>query len=369
MTNRYLQDLLDQARELQTATSQRHRDFLRLCAAAGLAPTLLAAGAKDALGANPKEIVLSAWGGEARSAFRSAYMDPFTKASGIRMGYDSSPEDGKIKAMVENRNVIWDVMDLDGFAAIKLGKQGFLRPIDYSVVGRNALPGLASDFGVPSYLLSYVLVYDARKFGANPPKNWVDFWNVGKFPGKRGLWKWMGGALEAALMADGVDKDKVYPIDVPRALKKLKELRSSVLLWDSGADSLQLLRSGEVSMACIWHTRANVLQRESSGRFRYTWEQGLASCDVWGVLKNNPSGDAVWQFIKFVQGVEPQVRLLSLLGNGPVTPAATAAVPQALRADNPGTPENWAKQCKVNPDWWAQHYEATLAQYTDLISS
>ncbi|MCA3841127.1 MAG: ABC transporter substrate-binding protein, partial [Burkholderia sp.] len=103
MTNRYLQDLLDQARELQPATSPRRRDFLRLCAAAGLAPTLLSAGVKDALASNPKEIVLSAWGGEARSAFRSAYMEPFTKASGIRMGYDSSPEDGKIKAMVEDR--------------------------------------------------------------------------------------------------------------------------------------------------------------------------------------------------------------------------------------------------------------------------
>lgn len=369
MTQRHMRDLIEQARDLEPRTEQGRRNFLKLCAAAGIAPTLLSVWSGAARASNPKEIVLSAWGGEGRTAFRTAYMDPFTKATGIRMDYDSSPDDGKIKAMVENGNVIWDVMDLDGFEAIKLGKQGFLRTIDYSVVNRLALPGLASDYGAPAYLLSYVLAYDSQKFGANPPKNWADFWNVSKFPGKRGLWKWMGGSLEAALMADGVDKDKVYPIDTQRAFNKLKVLKPNVLLWDSGADSLQLLRDGEVSMACIWHTRANAIQRESKGRFRYTWEQGLASCDVWSVPKNNPAGDQVWQFIKFVQGIEPQLKLLSALGNGPVTPAATAQVPATLRADNPGTPENWAKQCKVDPAWWAQNYDATLQRYTDLMSS
>ncbi|CAE6851739.1 hypothetical protein R69746_07385 [Paraburkholderia aspalathi] len=369
MTQRHLRDLIEQAQDLEPRTEQGRRNFMKLCAVAGIAPTLLSVWSASARASTAKEIVLCAWGGEARNAFRNAYMDPFSKASGIKMDYDSSPDDGKIKAMVENKNVIWDVMDLDGFAAIKLGKQGFLRPIDYSVVSRVTLSGLASDFGAPAYLLSYVLIYDAQKFGANPPKSWVDFWNVGKFPGKRGLWKWMGGSLEAALMADGIDKDKVFPLDVNRAMNKLKELKPNVLLWDSGADSLQLLRNGEVSMACVWHTRANVIQRESKGRFRYTWEQGLASCDVWGVPMNNPAGNDVWQFIKFVQGIEPQLKLLSQLGNGPVTLAATAAVPQALREDNPGTPENWARQCKINPEWWAQNYDATLQKYTDLMSS
>lgn len=367
MNKNYIEDLIDQANALKPRTKSGRRNFLKLCAATGVAPTLLSLWSQDAHAA--KEIVLSAWGGEGKNAFQQAFMQPFTKATGIPMAYDSSPDDGKIKAMVENKNVIWDVMDLDSFSAIKLGKQGFLRPIDYSIVKRDALPGLSSEFGAAGYLLSYVLAYDTQKFGKNPPTSWRDFWDVKKYPGKRGLWKWMGGSLEAAIMADGVDKDKVYPIDVNRAMKKLKELQSHVVLWDSGADSLQLLRNGEVSMACIWHTRANAIQKETKGRIGYTWNQGLASCDVWSVPKNNPAGDQVWRFIAFAQNVEPQIRLLQLLGNGPITPQATHAVPDALRKDNPGTPENWALQCKVNPQWWAENYEATLQKYTDLMSS
>jgi len=36
------------------------------------------------------------------------------------------------------------------------------------------------------------------------------------------------GSLEPALMADGVPRNKLYPLDVDRALKKLSELKPHI---------------------------------------------------------------------------------------------------------------------------------------------
>ena len=56
-------------------------------------------------------------------------------------------------------------------------------------------------------------------------------------------------ALETALIADGVPMDKLYPLDVDRAFKKLEQLKPHVLVWwSSGAQSAQVLKDGEVDM-------------------------------------------------------------------------------------------------------------------------
>ncbi|MER7876402.1 extracellular solute-binding protein [Streptomyces solisilvae] len=105
-----------------------------------------------------------------------------------------------------------------------------------------------------------VLMYDKKKFGGNPPKSWADFFNTGKYPGKRAIpgipSDASPGALEAALLVDGVAPDRLYPLNVDRALKKLTSVRSSLVFWDTGARSQQLLESGEVSMAMVWSGRA-----------------------------------------------------------------------------------------------------------------
>ncbi|MDM0031778.1 ABC transporter substrate-binding protein [Variovorax sp. J22P271] len=367
MNEKYLLELIEQARVLRPRTPAGRREFIRACAAAGIAPTLLLGAASKSLAA-AKEIVVANWGGDSTKAMKAAFGSPYAKATGSAVVFDVGPLEGKIKAMVDNQRTVWDAMAIDAFSAISLGKQGYLRAIDYAIVGRDQLPGTASEFGVPAYLVSHVLTYDARRFGKNPPRAWSDFWDVEKFPGKRALWKWMGGALEAALMADGVAKDQVFPMDVPRALRRLEALKSHVILWDSGAESQQMVRQREVSMASIWHSRATLLRKETAGAIDFTWHEGVAANDAWSVPKGNPAGDDVWRFLAFVQTVEPQLVLLRQLGVGPTTHQATTASPEDIRQSNPGSPENMAVQCKVDTRWWADNYQATLRQYSALFA-
>ena len=53
----------------------------------------------------------------------------------------------------------------------------------------------------------------------------MDYWDAKKFPGPRGMYNAPTYILEFALIADGVPKDKLYPLDVPRAFKSLDRIK------------------------------------------------------------------------------------------------------------------------------------------------
>ncbi|MFQ5984485.1 MAG: ABC transporter substrate-binding protein [Alphaproteobacteria bacterium] len=365
----FMRDCADIAADAFNAGRLDRRTFLRICALAGVTPVILRSGEAAA---EVKEIVIANWGGDAVRYYDEAWGQPFTKKTGIEMAIDGTgPTDGKIKAMVESGNVIWDACDADLFTPLRLGRQGLLEPIDYAVVDRNkARPGYAYEYGIISYYYSYVLAYDREAFGDNPPKSWADFWDVERFPGKRSFYKWMNGAPEAALMADGVPPDQVYPLDLDRALRKIEELKPHIAVyWASGSESQQMFREREVTMGAIWHTRANLLEKETGGRVTWTWNQGNAGGGCWVVPKGNPAGTEVNRLIAFMQIPETQIHLLATMGNGPANPEATAKVPSELRRVDPGQPENWEVQVPMSAEYFAEHYDEALNAYLDLISA
>ena len=119
----------------------------------------------------------------------------------------------------------------------------------------------------------------------------ADFFDVKKFPGKRSLYKWGAGMWEAALLADGVAPDKLYPLDLKRAHDKIAAFKDHVVsFWGGGAESQQVLLSGDASMALIWSTRASLLEQDSNGQIKFIWDQGLISPGAMAVIKNNPGG-------------------------------------------------------------------------------
>jgi hypothetical protein len=90
-----------------------------------------------------------------------------------------------------------------------------MEPIDYAVVDKAKMrEGFGWEYAASSYFYSYIIAYDAKKYGDNPPTSMADFFDVEKFPGKRGMYKWGAGMWEALLMGDGVAPADLYPLDV-----------------------------------------------------------------------------------------------------------------------------------------------------------
>lgn len=323
--------------------------------------------------ADDKQLVFVNWGGDAIKAYDAAYGQDFLKQTGITVKQDGSgPTEGGITAQFKSGKPTWDIVDADPFSAISLGRQGMIEPIDYAVVQKSKMrPGFGWDYAASTYFFSYVIAYDASKFGSKVPTGMADFFDVKKFPGKRSMYKWGAGMWEAALLADGIAPDKLYPLDLKRAHDKIAAFKSNVAsYWGGGAESQQVLLSGDASMALIWSTRASLIEKDSGGQIKFVWDQGLISPGAMAVIKNNPGGkDAAMKFIASAQDPQKQLVMFDMLGQGPANPATDALISADKKRINPVDPANMVKQVALDMPWYADNYGAALDAYTKIISA
>lgn len=351
-----------------SAVEMDRRSFIGGLAAAG---ATAAVPSSRALAANG-EIVVANWGGVAATGFEKAWGPSFQAETGLKLVIDGSgPAPGKIRAMVEAKNVVWDVCDTSVGAVMQLGEAGLLEEIDYSIVDKARLrPQFAYKWGVCNYMFSYVMVVNKARFGGHPPRTWQDFWNIKDFPGKRMLRGSCGGQLEAALIADGVDPKKIYPIDVKRALEKIREIKEHTIFWKTGAQSEDLVRQGEIVAGNMWSNRANLLRVEMKGAIDWPWEGAVLAPAVWLVPKGNPAGrEAAMKFINHALEPAGQIELFKLIGMSPSNPAAAANIPAELKAYDATQPDHMAVQVVLDDDWYGKNMAQVEAQYLDIISS
>jgi putative spermidine/putrescine transport system substrate-binding protein len=344
------------------------RAFIGGLAAAGAAAAWQPSTALAAKG----EVVVANWGGVAATGFQKAWGPSFEAATGLKVVIDGSgPAPGKIRSMVEAKNVVWDVCDTSVGAVMQLGEAGLLEEIDYTIVDKSRLrPAFAYKWGVSNYMFSYVMVVNKKRFGNNPPRNWKDFWNVKDFPGKRMLRGSCGGQLEAALIADGVDPKKIYPIDVKRALEKIREIKEHTIFWKTGAQSEDLVRQEEVVAGNMWSNRANLLRIEMKDAIAWPWEGAVVAPAVWLVPKGNPAGkEAAMKFINHALEPDGQIELFKLIGMSPSNPAAAAKIPPELKPYDATQPDHMALQVVLDDDWYGKNMAQVEAQYLEIISS
>jgi putative spermidine/putrescine transport system substrate-binding protein len=317
------------------------------------------------------ELVVANWGGDAAKAILAAWGN-FKETTGLQVSVDGSgTPTGKIRAMVEAKHVIWDVIDSDFGDSIQLGNAGYLEEIDYGIVDKSKLlPGMATKYGVSNYLFSYVMVVNYRQFKADPPKTWAEFWNVKDFPGKRMLSGLAQGVLEAALLADGVDPKKLYPLDLERALDKVRELKPNCIFWKTGAEIQDLLRQGEVAAGFCWSNRAAVVAKEMKGEIGWNWDRAILASSAWIVPKGNPAGrEAAMKFINYSLTPEGQVKVYNIVGMSPSNPAAASLMPASEKVYNATDPANAANQVVLQDSWYGEHGEEAQAKYLQTISS
>ncbi len=109
------------------------------------------------------------------------------------------------------------------------------------------------------------------------------------------------GVPEGALLADGVAPDAVYPIDLDRALKKMNSIRKDTIFWTTGAQSQQLIESGQVDMALVWSGRAySAVKNEAP--FAPMWTQWMPEADTIAVPVGAKNPEASMAFINFYLG-------------------------------------------------------------------
>ncbi|HNS94277.1 MAG TPA: ABC transporter substrate-binding protein, partial [Thauera sp.] len=222
-----------------------------------------------AVGTASADITVISFGGASQKAQDKAYYAPFAKATGVKVvAGEYNGEQAKVKAMVEAGNVTWDVLEVESPELVRGCEEGLFEKIDFAQVGDKAdfVPAAVSECGVGIFVWSTALAYNADRL-KEAPTSWADFWNVDKFPGKRGLRKGAKYTLEFALLADGVPTSDVYkvlatPAGVDRAFAKLDKLKANIQWWEAGAQPPQLLASGDLVMSAAYNGRISAAQVE-----------------------------------------------------------------------------------------------------------
>lgn len=358
--------LLEGAQAFQAGKLGR-RSFLALCGMAGFASASVLAGRAEAAAG---EIVMWNWGGQSEECHTSAIGNAFTAETGMPLRFDTSgPLQGKIKEMVDSGNVTADVCDGDLFDAVALGKTGHLEPIDYSVVDKTkTIDGYALEYGVSIILYGYAFMYDTQAYPDGPPTSWVDFFDTKKFPGTRSLYKWANGSLEAALMADGVEKDQLYPLDLDRAVAKIKSIKDDTIYWGSGAEAQQMIVNGEVSMGMVWQNRGRSIEKDTEGRYKLVNNGAIAMPGAYIVPKGNPGGPAVMQFIATAQSVPAQLDLFACLGMTPTNAEAIAALAESDQPYSITSAQNFPNVVLNDPYWWGDNTDTAVNAFLEAIS-
>jgi putative spermidine/putrescine transport system substrate-binding protein len=346
---------------------------------AALAKAIGAALAFSAFAATPglaQEITVVSFGGSYQEGQSKALFQPAAKALNLKLKEETYTSIADLRLKVKAGAVTWDVVASGSGSAARAGAEGILEKLDYKVIDISSFaPGLATEYCVGGDVFSTVLAWNTKTYGDKGPQSWADFWDVKKFPGKRAYRKGVAGALEPALMADGVPPAKVYevlaaPGGIERAIKKIKELKPHIAVWwASGAQHAQLMKDGEVDMTTGWNGRFDVAAKDGA-KVSYTFNQALLDYDCFGIPKGAPNKDAAMKFLAEISKPAYQAEFTKYITYGPTNRKAyeLGTIDAAYARRLPSHPENAARQLPVNLDWYIKHEAAAAAAYNNMLT-
>ena len=350
-------------------------------AAAFIAAILAACATFTTSVVSAEPITVVSWGGSYGEAQDNALFNDASKNTGIEIIRESGASMSKACLQVESGAVTWDLVVTGSGGAASAAAKGCLEKIDYSVVDvSDFYDNLYTDYCVGSDVFATVMSWNTEKYGEpgsdTAPKSWADFWDVEKFPGTRAYRaNNVDGALEPALMADGVPPEQVYEVlstkeGIQRAIDKIRELKPHIaVFWESGAMQAQLMKDAEVDMTTGWNGRFDNAKKDGAN-VGYTFNQALLDYDCFAMPKGAPNKEVAMKFLAEVSKPEYQANLPFHITYGPTNKKAydITTAPQELIEALPSHPKNVPLMLPVSLDWYAKHRSEALELYMELLS-
>lgn len=336
--------------------------------------------AEAAKAAGESELVIAGGAGAYGDLVKAHFYDAFAAATGIKVtaiGGSYGEKLAKLKAMAAVGRVEWDVITLSADA---LTRENAALLADIGTCGKlpsvvaNGVAGSCLGHGVLFDIGGGVLAYSKEAFadGKPQPSGWRDFWDVKRFPGPRALpnignpW-W---ALVAALVADGVPRDKLFPLDLDRGFRKLDEIKPHVTVWwKSGDQSQQIFRTKEVVMAMLFAGRAQRLRSEGLP-LAVVWDGAPLDASAWAVTKGAPHPRAALALLDFIY-TRPEAHAKFAVASFGSTAHKDAiklidAAEQKAQAVHP---DNWPKLVPIDRDWLADNQAKVISRWTAWLAA
>ena len=358
-----------------------------LLATSALAIAASAAAAED--------MTIVSWGGAYLNSQQKAYHDPYMAMNpGLNIINDDSSAEAvaKLRAMNEAGNLTWDLVDVVPSDAMRLCDEGLAMPIDFDKVLAPAPDGTPAteDFGallvsecfIPQIVYSTTFGYRTDMVGDTPPTSVCDVFDLAKYPGKRSLQKRPIDNMEWALYCDGVAKDEIYNVlgtdeGVARAFAKLGTIKDSVVWWNAGAETPQLLADGEVVMGSTFNGRLFSAIAEQNQPIGMLWDMQSFDLDGWVIPTGLPEDRLarVLDYVRFATDTQRLADQSKYISYGPARASSAPLVSThaelgiEMAPHMPTDPKNASNTHIYDYEWWADNrddldakFQAWLAQ-------
>jgi putative spermidine/putrescine transport system substrate-binding protein len=351
--------------------------MIRKCGGAvSLACAALLFAAPQAVGQDKKTLTISSWGGAFQKAQKEAWFGIVEKELNVVIKEDNTSGIADVRTQVASGKPTWDLTTQGAYTCALLEKEGRLEKFDAETT--KALADIPTTLGrsehcAPQIVYSVAIGWRDKAYPGKEPSGWAAFWDTKNFPGQRSLRKHPIYALEQALIADGVPMNKLYPLDVERAFKKLEQLKPHVLVWwSSGAQSAQVLKDGEVDMVAAWNGRIQALESEpegKGGKIKTTFNQQIIVSDSWMIPKGAPNRELALKAIAIMSRPEVNARIANYINYAPSNAKAydTGVIPKEKLPGLPNSPENFEKGFVQDVSWWVNNADAMVKRFDAFL--
>jgi putative spermidine/putrescine transport system substrate-binding protein len=266
--------------------------------------------------------------------------------------------------------------------------EGLLETMDHSMLpagddgmaaADDFLPGALTDCGVANIVFSTVFAYDNSKIAVGPT-TMADFFDLTKFPGKRGLRKGAKANLEMALMADGVAAADVYamlstPEGVAKAFAKLDTIKADTVWWETGAQPPQLLADGEVAMTTAYNGRIFTAAVTEGKPFTTVWDGQVYEYDMFVIPKGAPNLEDAKAYIAFATNTASLAEQAKWISYGPARKSSGAIVGMfndgktEMAPFMPTSPANLTNALASSYEFWADRDAELNEQFNAWLAA
>jgi putative spermidine/putrescine transport system substrate-binding protein len=318
-----------------------------------------------------REVTIVGWGGTSQAAHRAAYWNDFARDTGVKVKEDVwNGGIGILRAKSKASRADWDVVQVEVEELILGCEEGVFERLDWKAMGGKDryLPISVNDCGVGADVWSELFGYDADHIRGEGPKTWADFFDLKKFPGKRGMRKSPKYVLEAALMADGVPPRDVYRVlsteeGIDRAFRKLDTIKPQIVWWASVAQVPDLLATGEVAMSMCTPGRLLLASRAEHRNFRSVWDGNIYAVDFWAVMRNSPHKADALKLVEYMKQADHEVNLPRFMPAGLSNKEAIARVDPELIRETPSNPDNMKNALALDADFWVENNDQLTQRF------
>lgn len=350
---------------------------------------LCAAVVVGTVGTAQAEINMVTWGGAYAVSQQKAYGDTWKGDTINWINYNGGL--GEIRTQVESGTVTWDVVDVLPDQARTGCDEGLFEPLDRGMfvpapdgtpMDQDTMRALPNDCVVPNIFWSYLAFYEEGTFKGEQPSTIADFFDVKKFPGKRGIHTWPNALIEMALLADGVAIDRIYevmstPEGIDRAFAKLDQIKEHAVFWSSGSKPIELVKSGETSMSLAYNGRVGAAILNQGEKLVPIWDGQVLEEQWFTLMKGAPNAEEAKKFLVHISAPQQQAGQAKWINYGPMRKSAMEMIKANEPWHNtgvnvmphmPNRDDVLATSIFSNAAWWADYGEELKERYTAWMS-